>query len=684
MCATVGLQCGGYQKNIFFLGDDVPGVGSIRFRRPLLTEEERERMSEWLTSAVPPKLALWNIAQIDDECDEAPTSHSVQITRGPFGAFRITPTQTESESEPEPEPDHEPEPEPEIEIEIEPEPVRDSFLHWQGETDSFDIDTSSQDFFLPSESALTPRTQQLIETAFEPPDQDSYYPTMDFRDRAMEGSHVRELFGDFDIGISEFQQQPVSPLCVNFVLDSPRQQQIARLRSLTPPSIPQSIDYSVPNDAVVLLKHYSTTVLQLLTPFRHSKTPWHILFIPHAKNCLAALTLGEQMDHASLCVFYGILSIAAFSLGGVSRSSRWLDQGKIYKQRAREHVRLMLMTAYEVPKVAKYKSILMALLTMIQAAMISGNKDQTECYFLEAEKFIRVKGLNRKKSRKVRLLHHCYAFDRMFHESTFLSGINSNHRHHVMKAIESSGAAAYSQDSLTFSLSDWSNLDEDMLTLKDQTVGENDLHLQLPGVWTATLYSEIFGVPEIYIFLLSLIIRLGKEKDSENRHEAKVFLTRAKAVERCIKQLRRPRQPTDTPYTKHPSSQVELDNLVDGMQHALSIYFYRRIYDVDASMLQDKVVGVRDCLLRHEFAGSDGASRLIWPAFIAACESEDPEIQIFFTKWFKNAADRYGLQLFSDTLAYIEQLWEEKRRGDECHVTWMNFMPRSAPFVESF
>ncbi|KAG9201623.1 hypothetical protein G6514_005431 [Epicoccum nigrum] len=66
---------------------------------------------------------------------------------------------------------------------------------------------------------------------------------------------------------------------------------------------------------------------------------------------------------------------------------------------------------------AKHKNILIALLSMVQVAIAVGNRDQAECYFIEAEKFIRMKGLNRIKSRKVRLLHHCYVFERMFHES---------------------------------------------------------------------------------------------------------------------------------------------------------------------------------------------------------------------------------------------------------------------------
>ncbi|KAI8259573.1 hypothetical protein K4K58_002516 [Colletotrichum sp. SAR11_239] len=344
------------------------------------------------------------------------------------------------------------------------------------------------------------------------------------------------------------------------------------------------------------------------------------------------------MDHASLTAFYGTLAISASSLGGISNSRKWSEQAKSYKQRARQHVRLMLQTAYDVPKTAKYKSILIAILTMVQISSVSGNRDQAECYLLEAEKFIRVKGLNRKKSRKVRLLHHCYAFERLLHESTFPGSIQSEHRKHVRKAIEASNASSYSLDSLSFRLTEWVNLDQEMQRIKDQDVGENDLHLQIPGIWTATLYPEIFGIPEIHVFLLSLVIRLGRAKDDEMFSDAtglKEFMSRAKSVEKCIHQLKR--KPSHVvadglitdPELQH--CQQLLDNLAQAMQLALAIYFYRKVYDVEADMLQDKVIGVRDCLLRFEATESEmgyGSARLVWPAFIAASEAEDPEVAV--------------------------------------------------------
>ncbi|KAI8179452.1 hypothetical protein K4K51_003562 [Colletotrichum sp. SAR 10_75] len=606
---------------------------------------------------------------IEDECERLPVSQNIEISRGPFGVFRIPqspakPVKDLPMSSPESD----------FSVVATAESTQGIFEDIPEEAD--------EEFLAPPEdppltkipSPLGPGLERLDQRQLSPMTEwwnmNEWWNMSDLPsvgnwwDTPVDLDRVRDIT---DITFSGLQQSPralITPqdTCLSNVFPETQAQQLATPESS---SIPPTIDCNVPHDAVFLLKHYSTTVLRGFTPFRHSKTPWHILFIPYVKSCLAALTLGEDMDHASLTAFYGTLAISASSLGGISNSRKWSEQAKSYKQRARQHVRLMLQTAYDVPKTAKYKSILIAILTMVQISSVSGNRDQAECYLLEAEKFIRVKGLNRKKSRKVRLLHHCYAFERLLHESTFPGSIQSEHRKHVRKAIEASNASSYSLDSLSFRLTEWVNLDQEMQRIKDQDVGENDLHLQIPGIWTATLYPEIFGIPEIHVFLLSLVIRLGRAKDDEMFSDAtglKEFMNRAKSVEKCIHQLKR--KPSHVvadglitdPELQH--CQQLLDNLAQAMQLALAIYFYRKVYDVEADMLQDKVIGVRDCLLRFEATESEmgyGSARLVWPAFIAASEAEDPEVRMSFSQWFKDWARRSGLRIFSDSLADIER-----------------------------
>lgn len=210
-----------------------------------------------------------------------------------------------------------------------------------------------------------------------------------------------------------------------------------------------------------------------------------------------------------------------------------------------------------------------------------------------------------------------------------------------------------------------------MLRVKSQDQGENDLHLQYPGVWPSTLYPEIFGVPEHYVFLLSMIVRLGRERDVEAGDGNNVglglksFSNRAKAIEKCIKQQR------CLPYGPNPA----LEHLIEAIHHAVLIFFYRRIYDLDASMLQQQVTSVRDCLLRYESVNTEQASvRLIWPAFVAACEADEPELQTFFAQTFDKFSRQTGLRIFDAKLAEIEQIWQSRRSDLGADMNYMSLV----------
>ena len=622
-------------------------------------------MSEELTTAISPMTVMRQLNKVDEECEAASPSSDMDISRGPFGAFRLVQDMSAPGGD---------------------------LPDWPKDTQlERDIDQDGGNALTFASGTLTPRTRSLFQSILEFPEESLSSSAMPMWDTIDDSLRIQEVFDNNDITVNlpNFQAQAQLPdFGHNFPFGTPGYD--PQLEQISPPESMSlsAADNGVPHDAVYLIKHYSTTVLTLLTPFRHSKTPWHVLFVPHAKSCLAALTLGEALDHASLCAFHATMSISAFSLGGVTQSSTWLEQGTTYFNIAREHVRLMLRTAYDYPKTAKYKHVLIALLSMVQVAIVIGSRNQAECYFIEAEKFIRVKGLNRKKSRKVRLLHHCYVFERMFHESVYLAGTNSPHRSHARKAIESSGALAYSQDSLSFRLGDLNDLESQMLRVKCREEGENDLHLQNPGFWPKTLYPEIFGIPEKYVFALSLVIRLGQWRDEAKHQDAadalslKDFLRRAKTVERYIKQLYRPNQGPDPLSTDQSKAQEPmLDDLLQAMQHALTIYFHRRIYDVETDLMQAHVTGVRDCLLRSEVAAAGtmyGSARLLWPAFIAACEAEDPHVQASFTEWFQNSATRSGLRYFDDAKANIERVWEERRSNHSSQATWVDFMRKEA------
>jgi hypothetical protein len=143
----------------------------------------------------------------------------------------------------------------------------------------------------------------------------------------------------------------------------------------------------------------------------------------------------------------------------------------------------MLKTAYNTPKSAKYKYILMALISMMQSSMCLSRWQVADYYFLEAEKLVRLRGLKQIKSRKARLLHHCYVFWCMLQESTYIGGLPGIHRRCVLQAIQSSELVVYSRDSLSFRLPKWTDLEKEIKDVKAQDVGEmiSTMNTPAPG-----------------------------------------------------------------------------------------------------------------------------------------------------------------------------------------------------------
>lgn len=66
--------------------------------------------------------------------------------------------------------------------------------------------------------------------------------------------------------------------------------------------------------------------------------------------------------------------------------------------------------------------------------------------------------------------------------------------------------------SRNFSINPQTLGDLELTRQKLDIVGYNDIHLDAPGAWDATLYPEIFGVPETLMTLLSQTISLTRGK----------------------------------------------------------------------------------------------------------------------------------------------------------------------------
>lgn len=610
-------------------------------------------MSQWLITEVPPKRAMRLLQQIDAECEKAAASDTFPTYSGPFGVFRVVPNASSVTK-----------------------PANEILSDLEFDLDVVDESVPSHtEYPVDSCVELTPWTP-----AGFPPDAGS-------RD-----SNIVSNLDFFDIDPTSSSFLAFTEFPPNFPLPQNCSELFPGISvSLDEDSSPSSISSltsnpsSVPSNAVFLLQHYSTSVIGALTPFRHSKTPWHVLFLPYVRQCLAAMMLNEKLGHAGLCAFNGALALSALSLEGHSRSQTWFQEGVVYSQRARQHARVMLKTAYDTPKTEKYKSILMALITLVHVSIFSDDRDETEVYLLEAEKFIRLRGMKRRKSRKVRMLHHCYAFTRMFHESLSFSSVNMTLRHQVRHAIESSGLVVSGSDVPVFRINGWHDWTQEMNVLKSQEEEENDMHLERPGIYPDSLYPEIFGMPAEWLLLLSQVIRLGNEKDDAEQPQSgdplglRDFMDRAKAIERSINNLHLSDQFINSFADERHIHPSVVQNMFEALRESLAIYFYRRIYNLESSLLQPRVQKASACLLRIQTMDAwlpYGSVGFIWPAFIAACEAEDQDTQLSLLQWFEHYAQKSGLPTFTNALEIVRRVWQERRDADGANTTWLDLVRR--------
>ncbi|GLA34420.1 hypothetical protein AnigIFM63309_006963 [Aspergillus niger] len=441
-----------------------------------------------------------------------------------------------------------------------------------------------------------------------------------------EGISPQSLSGGFLMGPS-----PSVPLQAS-LLSSPEIQYAPSVTNLAPP------------DAPLLLSAYTKNVTQLFSPIQLEKSPWSMLYMPPAMETLALLTMGELANNTRMSIFYAILATSAFTqrLSSLTRSASqyWQRQAESFAIEAQNYLKRALHDASSSVKKAKYKDVLIALLCMNTVS-----------------------------------------------ESTSVLPVS-----HV--EIESDHASPDTVRSIattrSFRLRQWEGrLDQRMSELKEQHQGENDLHLEIPGRWDSTMYPQVFGLPESLLFLLSQVTRLGNERDLSDLGsytgalDFRQFSARARSLERCISTWRPPSLPDADPHSIIAQTNATVVRLMLSALHkALLIFFYRRIYDVDPMILQDKAWQVRDALAqveRDDMPATRIAAPFIWAAFIAACEALDPTLQDWFAGWFETSARKSGLGTFKLALKTARQVWERQRQplNSSASTSWPQIMRES-------
>ncbi|OQE46505.1 hypothetical protein PENCOP_c001G01653 [Penicillium coprophilum] len=430
-----------------------------------------------------------------------------------------------------------------------------------------------------------------------------------------------------------------------------------------------------------LLSHYKDRIVPLISPLRAGQeNPWVSLVIPCAMATLADIMLNGSSNHARLALLNAVWSASAFHLANdsVACLAQWTVSGGLYLTRAQYHFQqCMEESCISATKMSKYKEMLMAILSLSNAFMIKGDPDMRRAYLVQTEKFICVKGLSQPAlSAKKRVLHHCYAYMRIMAETTCIADrprVNLTGSGCTLTASTIYGGDFRLYPGLVFSTTT-------MSMEKDPEMAQRDLHLAIPGRWSSTLFPTLYGIDEIFLMLLSQVIRLANERDlsmmsdaAESQLSLREFWTRAKGLERAIDHLLSTANPNCV-QSSDGALPVITTATAQAMYMALSIFFHRRIYEIDPAMLQANVSAIQGLLIeiqQEESAQKEsGNAALIWPVFITACEAVNLELQVFFSSWFDNCAKSTALVHASVAKQIIETIWTKRHDVSLCGGTY--------------
>lgn len=244
----------------------------------------------------------------------------------------------------------------------------------------------------------------------------------------------------------------------------------------------------------------------------------------------------------------------------------------------------------------------------------------------------------------------------------------------MQRIVELDGSPPSASDA--FRVSEWEAVfDTEMSREKSSELGHNDLHLEVPGRWSPTLYPDIYGVPEDFLLLLSATTRLGNERDlahstpSQQTCTWAQFNARAKTIEKCI--LKWDLSGREWPSSEDddfdedfiPSNRPVISAHLRSMQQALIVYFYRRVQDIDPVMLQGQVLATLEALEHcREVDGqlNTCTTLFVWPAFVSACEALDSKMQSQWTRWFDDSYNSSRLFKFKQAKEVAQRVWAER------------------------
>ncbi|KAJ5113291.1 transcriptional regulator family: Fungal Specific TF [Penicillium angulare] len=679
-CRDIGIKCEGFSDRIRWMhGDDSEEVedGPRAARRHLYTEQSRLSMSTALKADLVSGSIDASLSEIDLRSRDSDNTTKDDVVIGPFGVLKFT-----SSAEPQ----------------VEATEVVKSAETFEDNTIPSDAATSADSTAAVIPDVLQDTSPVSIFDSLSQMDDFLHWSDLLSFDLGQSGSVTHPTLSmPNDISFDLDGDASLLPLATNITDDS--------IRASTPNQIPMQIkstETDLLQDAQFLLKHFQDVVVpQIMAIPGGMKSPWKILNLPAAVVAFGDSTfLGtDGVSHARLANLYGLLACSALDLAlkphqeMMESNDHWPRVVNQLYQNAKDHMQISLQHETQGPKKAKYKDQLMAANILTQYAILSGQQEHARYYLIDAERLLRLRGLSKSRiSKKARLLHHVYTWLRILGESTFvlhdyglsyscLENLGSSGRPSVSNATTTSNTTTVNEANPRlddFLRLENQNSDNDLNIdePKDQATGYNDIHLHDSRNFSEHLYKQIYGIPETWLSLLSQTTRLANVLEafrvarssgrSVSMDAWEKLQRRSMRLENmiCSLHLRGARGRAAEPL---PTSRPQAC-MLEALNEALMIFFYRRIREVHPAVLQghvDNVINALECgsSLSDDDQMGPGTA---WPVFIAGSEALTSPRREAIMQWLNNASSKCGFTNFAIARDLLMKVWYKQ---DEHLVT---------------
>ncbi|KAF2717026.1 hypothetical protein K431DRAFT_256312 [Polychaeton citri CBS 116435] len=442
------------------------------------------------------------------------------------------------------------------------------------------------------------------------------------------------------------------------------------------------------SEARHLLEHFRSVFIHVGPHNVGSKAPWRILQLPIVHTTLGQIALGDQPGDVSLSILSSVMAISALHLdrhgASCGKSGVWWHIGEKYKNEAIFRLQKSLSVMSDIIRPNEYKSLLMALLTMVSVCLTSGRVEQSRSFLIDAQNLIKKfasRRNNRKpRSHKIQLLHAMFIYLRVMEEATFVYPLSATHAS-VMKRVRLEKALKYPSLAIDIQPTPSAYLNLDTI------LKEDDEAIKM-------LLADHFGISQSLISLISRVTLLACEARQGKAQYGALRIISDLDFDKHVKELEdllcdwqydgaTSMPNTGQQHSSSPPSFAPKESMARAFHSALLLYFYREVKDVNRRILQHLVKDIMACLAKCESSKaqeSNVTSVVAWPAFVAGVEAEDDSDFEQILAWMRACADTYGLRSFDRAACAVTEI-RTQRKQQGSNARWPDVMLQNKVFL---